>query len=169
MTNTKAYYIDRGLHWLSAIIIIDMLWGMGTSIHITDYRVKGDLIHKQDAMTTHLFEAIALFVLLGGRILWNRIYPNRDTKMIFQSVRHKVITYGLHYSLYLTFALLAVSGFLSLINGELPLDFLGILSVPFSSVDRDVFGFAFESHEWLTKWLYAVLGIHIVGGLYLHR
>ena len=64
MSPKKSFIIDRVLHWISALTIIFLLFDMGTGIHNIDYRIKGAVQHKQDAIELHVTAAIVLLATL---------------------------------------------------------------------------------------------------------
>ncbi len=54
MSPRQTYIVDRILHWASSITILFLLLDMGTRIHNVDYRIKGAIQHKQDAIEAHM-------------------------------------------------------------------------------------------------------------------
>jgi len=53
LSEKRSYVIDRVLHWSSSALILFMLLMMGSQVHNTDYRIKGAIEHKQDAIEVH--------------------------------------------------------------------------------------------------------------------
>ncbi|QBG37158.1 hypothetical protein [Litorilituus sediminis] len=69
MLDKTSYVIDRVLHWSASSLILGMLLIMGTQIHNIDYRIKGTIEHKQDAIEVHFIMAVLVFVLLLARAI----------------------------------------------------------------------------------------------------
>ncbi|WP_203219222.1 hypothetical protein [Pseudoalteromonas sp. S16_S37] len=39
---SKTYLMDRGLHWVSALLLLYMLMVLSSQIHYVDWQIKGD-------------------------------------------------------------------------------------------------------------------------------
>ncbi|KZN55816.1 hypothetical protein [Pseudoalteromonas luteoviolacea] len=50
---TQHYIVDRSLHWLAACLILFILMKMSAQIHTINYQIKGQVLHRQDAIQTH--------------------------------------------------------------------------------------------------------------------
>ena len=115
----KSYLVDRGLHWLSALLLILMLLNLSAELHTVDWDIKGQLLHRQEAVEKHAMMGIALFVILLGRIAWTFAFKSTLPRIIPKSTRHQWLIKITHASLYLTLALLVITGILMLNNYDL--------------------------------------------------
>ena len=169
MSPKKSYQIDRVLHWISALAILFMLLDMGTRIHNVDYRIKGAIEHKQDAIEIHMAVALILFFSLICRLVWYQFYLHKKHKLKYQSIKHKWLVRLVHTSLYTTLLLFMMSGLLMVTNYEHPLSIFSVIQ--FSEVDTNklTFNSANNWHLYFESIIYFLILVHFVGAMYNRR
>lgn len=169
ISDKKSYVIDRVLHWSSSLLILFMLLVMGSQIHNTDYRIKGAIEHKQDAIEIHFIMGFLLLVLLLSRIIWSKFFLPEKRKATFNSLMHKNIVRVVHFSLYFVLFSLIVSGVLMITNYEHPLSILNIVSFSLGETKQFIFNQANEIHLYLESAIYFLIAMHFAGALYSRR
>ena len=163
-----AYLIERILHWSAALLIVYMLFSMGTQIHNVDWTIKGEQLHKQDAISAHLIQGFVLVFLVLARLIWNRVFPYRDSKMVLSNNWHKYLVYGVHACMLMLLLGFIGSGILMLNHGVVPIDFLSFV-FPAQEVDQQLYFQAYNFHGLMEDTFYVLLFVHIAGGLRNHR
>ncbi len=143
-----------------------MLLIMGTQIHNIDYRIKGAIEHKQDAIEVHFIMAVLVFVLLLARATWSKKFLAKAYKPIFKSVYHQRFVYFIHALMYLVLLSLMISGLLMINNYEHSLHILNILSFSQNTTEQAMFNFANNIHLYLEDAIYALIAIHFFGVVY---
>lgn len=161
--------IDRILHWLSAGAIIFLLFDIGFKVHTVDYRIKGAVQHKQDAIELHLLVALLLFVLLLARIVWYRFFLDASYRLKYESPKHKVATRLIHFSFYGILFLLMITGVIMVLNYEHPLNILGVIPLSESNVVRADFFNAHNWHLYFESAVYLLILVHLAGVMYSRR
>jgi len=169
VSSKKSYKIDRILHWISALAILFLLLDMGNRIHNVDYRIKGAIEHKQDAIEIHIAVALILFFSLICRLVWYQFFLHDEHKLKYESVKHKWLVRIVHTTMYTTLFLFMVSGLLMVINYEHPLNFFNIIQ--FSEADTNILTFN-SANNWHLKFestIYFLILVHFVGAMYNRR
>ena len=169
MTVKTSYIIDRVLHWISSLLILFLLIDMGTRIHNVDYRIKGAIQHKQDAIELHVIIALLLAITLIIRIIWYQFYLHQTHKVNFNSTFHKWLVRSIHSAMYLTILILMCSGFMMLTNYEHPLTFFDLLSFSIEGFDNTLFLDSNNWHLYFKSALYGLIFFHIIGAIYQRR
>jgi len=169
MSPKKSYQIDRVFHWISAVAIIFLLTDMGTRIHNVDYRIKGAIQHKQDAIEIHVTIALILLVSLVCRIVWHQFFLHKEHKLKYGSVKHKWLVRFVHITMYTGLFLLMVSGFFMVINYEHPLNFFGVVQFSQNNTNSLTFNSANNWHLNFKSMIYYLILIHFIGAMYNRR
>ena len=169
MSDKKYFVIDRVLHWSSSLLILFMLLVMGSQIHNTDYRIKGVIEHKQDAIEIHFIMGFLLLLLLLSRMIWSTFFLPASGKTAFTHVLHKNVVRVVHFSMYFVLFSLILSGFLMVINYEHPLYIVNIVTFSQGQTKTLLFNQANEIHLYLQSALYFLLVIHFAGAMYNRR
>ncbi len=169
ISDKKSYAIDRVLHWACSILILFMLLVMGSQIHNTDYRIKGAIEHKQDAIEVHFIMGALVLLLLLSRVVWSKFFLPESRKATFNSLMHKNIVNLVHFSMYLVLFSLMVSGFLMVTNYEHPLSILNIISFSLGETKLFIFNQANQVHLYLESAIYYLIAFHFAGALYSRR
>ena len=166
MSPKKSYKIDRVLHWISALAILFLLLDMGTRIHNVDYRIKGAVQHKQDAIEVHIAVAFILLVSLVCRLVWYKFFLHNEHKLRYESVKHKWLVRIVHTTMYTTLFLLMASGVLMVTNYEHPLNLFNIIQ--FSEADTNILTFN-SANNWHLNFesiIYFLILVHFIGAMY---
>ncbi len=166
ISDKKAYVIDRVLHWSCSLLILFMLLVMGSQIHNTDYRIKGAIEHKQDAIEVHFIMGFLVLLLLLSRIIWSKFFLPESRKTTFNSLLHNNIVKVVHFSMYLVLFSLIVSGVFMVTNYEHPLSILNIISFSLGETKLFIFNQANEIHLYLESAIYFLIAMHFAGALY---
>jgi|GEM_PF-1042629 len=169
MSPRKTRIVDRVLHWLSAGAIIFLLFDIGFKVHIVDYRIKGAVQHKQDAIEIHALVACILLLILVSRLIWYRFFLAKEFHLKYTDSKHKLAVRIVHFSMYLTFLLLMMSGVLMVLNYEHPLNILGIVQLSEAGGDRSLFFSAHDWHLYFESTVYFLIFLHLAGVMYSHR
>jgi cytochrome b561 len=169
MSPQKSRVIDRILHWFSAGAIIFLLFDIGFKVHTVDYRIKGAVQHKQDAIELHLLVALLLFTVLLARIVWYRYLLDKSYWLKYESPKHKIATRLAHFSFYGILFLLMLSGVVMVLNYEHPLNILGLINLSESNVVRAVFYDAHNWHLYFESAVYFLIFVHLAGVMYSRR
>ncbi|KGJ93514.1 cytochrome b [Colwellia psychrerythraea] len=169
ISDKKSYVIDRVLHWSCSLLILFMLLVMGSQIHNTDYRIKGAIEHKQDAIEVHFIMGALVLLLIFSRIVWSKFFLAESRKTTFNSLMHKNIVNLVHFSMYLVLFSLMVSGFLMVTNYEHPLSILNIISFSLGETRLFIFNQANQIHLYLESAIYFLIALHFTGALYSRR
>ncbi|WP_369414604.1 cytochrome b [Photobacterium atrarenae] len=169
MLPKQTYIIDRVLHWVSSLTILFLLLDMGTRTHLIDYRIKGAIAHKQDAIELHMIMGLFLFVVLLMRLIWTRFFLHPEYQVQYQSRKHKWLVLTIHNSMYMTLLLLMCSGLFMVSNYEHPLNILGVFQFSDSGVNQSIFLSANNWHLWFESLIYFLIFIHFSGAVYNRR
>jgi len=139
---------------------------MGSQIHNTDYRIKGAIEHKQDAIEVHFIMGFLVLLLLLSRIIWSKFFLPESRKTTFNSLLHNNIVKVVHFSMYLVLFSLIVSGVFMVTNYEHPLSILNIISFSLGETKLFIFNQANEIHLYLESAIYFLIAMHFAGALY---
>ena len=169
ISDKKSYVIDRVLHWSYSLLILFMLLVMGSQIHNTDYRIKGAIEHKQDAIEIHFIMGFLVLLLLLSRIIWAKFFLPASRKTTFTGLLHKNIVRVVHFSMYVVLFSLIVSGVLMVTNYEHPLYILNIISFSLGETKLFIFNQANQIHLYLESAIYFLIALHFAGALYSRR
>lgn len=169
MTAKQTYIVDRVLHWLSVFGIIFLLSDMSARIHYVDYRIKGTVQHKQDAIEIHMAVGLLLLAILLMRLVWTNFFLHEDYKPKYDQKGHRLFAKSVHFLLFSFCFLLMASGFMMVSNYTHPLHFYGLFSLSEGDITRSIFNNANEMHLFLKSSIYALIFIHVAGAVYKRR
>lgn len=169
MPPKQTYIIDRILHWLSSLSIIFLLFDMGTRIHNIDYRLKGAVQHKQDAIEIHILVATFLLAILAARLIWYKFFLHVDYQLNYENDKHKWFVRLIHSAMYATLLLLMCSGVLMIIDYEHPLNVLGLLQFSLENTNNAAFANANKWHLLFESAIYVLIFTHVAGVIYKRR
>lgn len=169
MDSKTTYIIDRVLHWAAAFVILYMLLNMGTLVHNVDYQIKGEMLHKQDAVSTHLIQGVLLFIILIARLAWSRWFLADEHKTRVDNAKHQWLVTIIHSGFYLLLFAMLVTGFIMANNYEFPLPVLDNLVLSETGVDKQTFYRFHDIHLWIEDVLYFLIVLHVAGAFYHRR
>ena len=167
--NTKEYIVDRVLHWVSALLLLFMLLNMASVIHNVDYKIKGQVEHKQDAIELHATVGAFLIICLIARIIWVKLYETRIPRTHMKTNRHELFVKVTHFFMFVLPLLLVTSGVAMAINSNIPLSIFGFDISPNKEGYREFFHVAHNAHLNLITAIWWLIGIHFVGILISKR
>ena len=163
------YIIDRALHWIAALLLLFMLMNLSTQLHNVDWDIKGQLLHRQDAVEVHALMGITLLVVTFLRVIFPYLTKTRLPRVIPKSAKHAAFIKITHIAMYICIVMLVVTGVLMINNYEIPLTMLGVELPP----DRDAFYAVFpqihQVHMLLKQSIWWLIGIHFIGIMYAKR
>ncbi|OUR76807.1 hypothetical protein A9Q75_16040 [Colwellia psychrerythraea] len=169
LSEKRSYVIDRVLHWSSSALILFMLLMMGSQIHNTDYRIKGAIEHKQDAIEIHFIMGAFVLLLLLLRFFWSKFYLPQSRKPEFNSCMHKLVVYIVHSLMYCVLFSLIVTGIFMVTNYEHPLHILNLLTFSQGQTEIGIFNLANKFHLYLESAIYFLIAMHFTGAMYSRR
>lgn len=166
---TKAYIVDRALHWISSLLILFMLLNMGSQIHLLDYRVKGQIEHRQDAIEMHALVGAILLLVLVSRMVWAALFKAQIPRNLIQNKLHSRFISVIQFLLYAVVFALAVSGVMMAGESELSLHLLGLeLSSP-DHKNIKQYSQLLEIHLFFISVFWWLIGLHVAGAMYAKR
>jgi cytochrome b561 len=142
---------------------------MGSQIHNIDYRIKGAIEHKQDAIEIHFIMGALVLTFLLLRLFWSKFYLPQSRKPQFTSSRHKSVVYIIHSLMYIILLLLIVTGIFMVTNYEQPLNILSLVTFSQGQTEARIFNQANEIHLYLESAIYFLIAIHFAGAMYSRR
>ena len=169
MSPKQTHTLDRILHWLSAVAILFLLFDMGTRIHNIDYRTKGAIQHKQDAIELHVTIAAMLFIILVMRILWSRYCLHPDHRPNYHNSKHQWLVKLVHTSMYFTLFAMMISGIAMVTNYEHALSMWDVFTLSIQDTNQALFVNANNWHLRLESLLYLLIFVHFAGAIYNRR
>ena len=166
---SRLYIADRVLHWTIAILMLVMLMGLSSQLHNVNWEVKGQLLHRQDAVSAHATLGAILLFLTLFRVVYTRMFSARLPRFEPRSRNHGHVIAATHLALNLCIVALAASGVSMLMNYEIPLSVMGI-DVESSKQDfYQTFPGIHNIHMTLKSALWWLIGIHFVGIMYARK
>lgn len=167
--NTNEYIVDRVLHWISALLLLFMLLNMASMIHNVDYKIKGQIEHRQDAIELHATVGVLLIIFLVVRIIWGKLNKSKIPRTHIKSKRNKLFVKVIHFFMFFTPLLLVTSGVAMALNSNIPLSIFGIDISANIEGYRAFFHVSHNAHLNLITAIWWLTGIHIVGILISKR
>jgi cytochrome b561 len=167
--NTKEYIVDRVLHWISALLLLFMLLNMASVIHIVDYKIKGQVEHRQDAIELHTTVGAFLIICLITRIIWGKLYETKIPRTRMKTKRHEIFVKVTHFFMFFLPLLLVASGVVMALNSNISLNILGFDISANMDGYREFFHVARNAHLNLIATIWWLIGIHFVGILISKR
>ena len=151
------------------MLILFMLLIMGTQIHNTDYRFKGAIEHKQDAIEIHFIMGALVLLFLLIRLIWSRFLLPESRKPVFNSAMHKRFVHIVHLLMYLALFSLMATGLIMVTNYEHPLYILNFVAFSVCETNPSVFNQANELHLYLESAIYLLIATHFIGVMYSRK
>jgi cytochrome b561 len=167
--NTKEYIVDRALHWISALLLLFMLLNMASIIHNVDYKIKGQVEHRQDAIELHATVGVFLIFCLITRIIWVKLNKTRIPRTQMKTKRHVLFVKVTHFFMFCLPFLLVASGIAMALNSNIPLSILGFDISANIEGYRAFFHVAHNAHLNLIAAIWWLIAIHFVGILISKR
>lgn len=169
MTPKLSYIIDRILHWVSAFTILFLLFDMGTRIHNVDYRIKGEIEHKQDAIELHVSIAFLLLLTIFCRIIWRKFFLDEKFQTRYKSRKHRWLVNSVHVAMYSTIFLMMISGLFMINNYEHPIELFNLIELSKGYTEKFTYLSANNWHLNLESILYSLIFLHFIGAIYHNR
>ena len=166
---TKIYITDRLIHWISAFLLIFMLMNLSTQLHNIDWDIKGQLLHRQNAVEAHAVVGLLLFALTIGRLLFTWLNKAKLKRTTPRSKKHGLMIKTTHTALYVCLMSLAITGSAMISHYEIPLTVLGVELQPEKVGFYDFFPTVHQIHMVLKQAIWWLLGIHVVGVIMAKR
>lgn len=166
---SKTYIVDRVLHWVSALVLLFMLMNLSTQLHHVDWDIKGQLLHRQDAVEIHAIMGIILVVLTIGRIVYSHFSETKLNRVQPKSIWHQRFIQITHIALYTCILSLVATGVLLINHYEIPLTVYGIELPPDREGFYDTFPVIRSIHLQLREAIWWLIAIHFVGIMYAKR
>jgi cytochrome b561 len=164
MRNSPTQYgsLARFLHWAIAILVIVTI-----PIALTMLRVgEGPL--QNTLFDLHEWIGLTIFALAVVRVVWRLVEtppPLPEGVPRFRALLARTN----HWLLYLVLFLMPVTGYLSVVAGGYPLNYLGIAKVPRLVAKDEALGkFTENAHLALQYAVYALVLIHVAAALHHH-
>ncbi|HAW94089.1 MULTISPECIES: cytochrome b/b6 domain-containing protein [unclassified Arsukibacterium] len=166
---SKSYIVDRALHWISALLLLFMLMNLSTQLHHVDWDIKGQVLHRQDAVELHAFIGIILVIIMFGRLIFPYLTRTKIERVQPESKKHSVFIKVTHISLYSCIFLLAATGVALINNYQIPLTVFGFELAPDKDVFYQVFPKIHETHMFLKQLIWWLIAVHFIGIMYAKR
>ncbi|WP_462163889.1 cytochrome b/b6 domain-containing protein [Pseudoalteromonas xiamenensis] len=165
----KSYLVDRLLHWAGAFLVIIMMLNMNAQIHITDYRLKGQILHRQDAVSNHALLAMIVLTLVLSRLAFNYFFPNSKVRKPIENPTHARFIAAVRIGLVLTLFGLVTTGFLMAANIDIPFNLFGIHFSEGGEKNLSSYSDIQSLHHTFMMTLWWLIGIHVIGALYANK
>ncbi|BDX06039.1 cytochrome b/b6 domain-containing protein [Planctobacterium marinum] len=166
---SKIYIVDRVLHWVSAFLLLFMLMNLSSQLHHANWDIKGQLLHRQDAVEIHAIMGIILVVLTIGRIVYSHLSKPRLNRVQPKSIWHQRFIQITHVALYICIFSLVATGIAMINHYEIPLTIYGIEFSPDKEGFYDTFPSIHSIHLQLREAIWWLIAIHFVGIMYAKR
>lgn len=153
---------QRVLHWLSAVIILGLLW-VGFAMTGMDYSPL-----KIQIYGWHKSFGLLVWGLTFVRLALRHVYP-APAALQTHTAWEKYLSKLVHLVLYGGLLLMPLSGWLMSSAGDFPVSFFGVFDVPDLIVkNKGAFGFFRELHELTAVVLMGALALHMAGAFKHH-
>ena len=165
----KAYIVDRGLHWISALLLILMLLTLSAELHTVDWDVKGQIAHRQEAVQQHAAMAFVLALVLVFRLVWSARFSTSLPRLQPKSPLHHYLVKVSHASLYFSITVMFVTGALMALTYDLPLSVFGAALGDEPQKYIDTFPQLREIHLFTQSLVGWLIVLHVAGAVYSRR
>lgn len=150
----------RAIHWVSAALIIGLVvvgWYMS--------ELPKDDPSRGSIYGLHKSVGVLGLLLLAARLVWLRLHPAPELPAALTE-NEKRLTKAIKSVLYLLMLLVPVSGCIMSQAAGHPVGFFGLFELPtLVGENKDLAGFAHETHE-LTAWgILALVALHMAGAV----
>lgn len=165
----KAYIFDRVLHWLSAALLLFMLMNLSSQLHNVDWDIKGQVVHRQDAVEIHATIGLILLIVTLARIFYSMFNKAALPRIQPKGPKHAAFIKVIHLALYFCILGLVVTGLVMFNNYEIPLSLFGIELQPSKQDFYSIFPDIHRIHMLLRNTIWWLIGIHFVGIMYAKK
>lgn len=166
---SKLYIIDRALHWVSALLLLFMLLNLSSQLHNVNWDIKGQLLHRQEAVELHAVVGILLLILTIARLIFPYHTKAKIQRVEPTSKKHSIFIKVTHVALYSCIFLLAATGIAQINNYEIPLTVFGVELPPDKDAFYQVFPQIHQLHMLLKQAIWWLIAIHFIGIMYAKR
>lgn len=168
-TSSKAYFFDRVMHWIGALLLLFMLMNLSTQLHNVDWQIKGQVEHRQDAVETHALIGIILLTVTLLRVVYPFLLNKPLPRVQPRSKAHEWFVKSTHLALYAGIAGLVVTGLAMIDNYEIPISLFGFEFQGTKDEFYQVFPPLHAIHMLLKQAIWWLVAVHFVGILYAKR
>ncbi|KZN44070.1 hypothetical protein N474_23380 [Pseudoalteromonas luteoviolacea CPMOR-2] len=165
----KQYIVDRSLHWIAAFLILFILMNMGAQIHTVNYQIKGQILHRQEAIQLHALMAIGVFALVILRFIWERRFATHLKRQSPQGKLHARFVQTVHACFYLILSGLGITGLGMAFNAEVSIHLFGVQLSDVVNSDGRFYGQMLDIHLELITTLWWLIMLHFAGVIYARR
>ncbi len=159
VTIERYTFIQKVLHWLIALAVIVAL-GMGASL---DWLGNGAL--KNQLYALHKATGILILGLMLLRVVVRIVFGAPPLPVNIPSWQRTAAAAS-HFLLYALILLMPIIGWAATSAYPAPIPFFGILDMPpLIGADRDLSKQLFAIHEWMSRGILALVGLHIAAAL----
>ncbi len=166
---SKAYIVDRTLHWISAFLLLFMLMNLSGQLHNVNWDIKGQLTHRQEAVEIHALIGVILVGLTIARLIFYYLCKTSIQRITPESEKHALFIQTTHITMYLCIFLLAATGIALVNNYEIPLSVFGIDISPDKENFYKVFPKLHDIHIFLKQAIWWLIAIHFFGIMYAKK
>jgi cytochrome b561 len=164
MRNSSTQYgsLARFLHWAIAVLVLVTIPIAWTMLRVGEGPLQDRLFD------VHEWIGLTIFALAVVRLVWRLVEKPPPLPASVPPGR-ALLAHLNHWLLYLLLFLMPVTGYLSVVAGGYPLNFLGIVNVPRLVAKNEAFGkFTENAHLALQYAVYALVIIHVAAALHHH-
>ncbi|OCQ22798.1 hypothetical protein A7985_02240 [Pseudoalteromonas luteoviolacea] len=165
----KHYIVDRSLHWFAAFLILFILMNMGAQIHTINYQIKGQILHRQDAIQTHALMAMGVFTLIILRFIWEKLFIAKLKRQPIQGECHKWFVQTIHACFYLILTGLVLTGLGMAVNADVVIHLFGVQVSDVAESDGRFYAKMLAIHLQLITLLWWLIMLHFAGVIYARR
>ncbi|KZN67461.1 cytochrome b/b6 domain-containing protein [Pseudoalteromonas luteoviolacea] len=165
----KYYVVDRSLHWFAACLILFILMNMSAQIHTINYQIKGQILHRQDAIQTHALMALGVFVLILARFVWEKGFIAKLSRQPLHGKRHQFFVQCVHACFYLVLSGLVMTGLGMAVNAEVAIQLFGVQLSDVVNSDGQLYSKLLDVHLQLISILWWLIAFHFAGAIYARR
>lgn len=163
LTNTtKGYgFIHIAIHWVVAGLIA---WAAYLGLTMTD---MPDSFDKLAVYSLHKSLGMTVFVLAILRLVW-KLANNKPLLPEGMVGWERTAAHLTHHLFYVLLFLVPLLGWLTSESAPFPLDYFGLFLVPMANIGVDGAKLMLEVHEWVAKFMLALIIIHALAALKHH-
>ncbi|CAH9050163.1 hypothetical protein PSECIP111854_00473 [Pseudoalteromonas sp. CIP111854] len=162
---SKSYIIDRALHWGVALLLLFMLMNLSSQLHNTDWAIKGQDLHRQEAIQTHATMGILLVLLIAARLAFLFTTKATLSRAKPKNKFHEWVIRIVHATMYLSVFMLMGTGIAMINNYEIPLVIFGMEFTPDKANFYGIFPEFHDYHMLLKQVILWLIFVHFFGAL----
>ncbi|MGH1404616.1 MAG: cytochrome b/b6 domain-containing protein [Alphaproteobacteria bacterium] len=160
-SNKHYHFISKAIHWITAILILWLLY-IGYTMHAMDFSED-----KLQLYALHKSLGLSVLALACVRVLWH-IVKRKPAGLSTHAWWEKFLAHGVHVFLYIALFALPLSGWVMSSAGDFNVQFFGIDMPDIVAKNEALFKSSREAHEILAFLVLAVVAAHIAGALKHH-